>query len=111
MVCRSSLFVFSTHTYFFADLTPDHYTDIANLLSSCENVVSADVPLQLEKISKRLIALKLHEEFSKVPSKDGIDWLQKHCPEVKKMFDEFIKTNGHRGLIEVIKFVQILQLN
>lgn len=59
------------------------------------------MPLQLENISKRLIALNLHEEFINVQSKDGIEWLENNCPDVKKMFDKFMHMNGHRGLIEV----------
>lgn len=80
------------------------------MLSSCENVVSANVPNQLDKISKRIVELQLHEEFIKVQSQEGVDWLSKHCADVKRMFDHFMDINGHRGLIEV-SFIILTRFN
>lgn len=35
----------------FTELNQNHYADFANILSSCEDVESADVPLSLSKIA------------------------------------------------------------
>lgn len=76
-------------------------SDIALMLGSCSNVVSADIPLHLKNISKVIYKAKKHEEFTKLKSTEGAKWLENNCAEAFNLYEEFIKTNYHRGLKEV----------
>lgn len=86
---------------FVSDLTQEHYADIAMLLSSCEGVVSAGVPHDLENITKTIIESNLSEEFTKIAPEDALKWLETKSPNIKQAFDRFLLNHGHRNLKEV----------
>ncbi|CAH1955179.1 unnamed protein product [Acanthoscelides obtectus] len=83
-----------------SELSTDHYADFAAILSSCEDVVSAEIPSYLESISKIVRDHGLAEEFCKLKAYEAIEWLEQNCPEANKVLLEFLNKHGHRNLGE-----------
>lgn len=71
------------------------------LLSSCEGVVSAGVPHDLDNITKIIVQSNLSEEFKKINPKDALVWFETKSPNIKQAFDQFLNNHGHRSLKEV----------
>lgn len=86
------------------DLTSEHHSDIALLMGSCKDVESADVPIRLKEIATSIYNDKKSEEFSLVPSIEGVKWLETNCPRAFRLFEEFLEKNYHRALKEVCIF-------
>lgn len=84
-----------------ADLTIEHSADIALMLSSCKDIESAEIPQQLALISQELRTTKNDEEFSRIKSKTGIEWLEKNCPTAYELLKEFLQKHSHRTYKEV----------
>lgn len=82
------------------ELHQDHHVDFANILMSCDDVVSAEVPVYLEKIARVVRNAGLAEEFSEVSAESGVDWLRIKCPESYILFEEFLEKHGHRAVGE-----------
>ncbi|XP_060534169.1 prodigiosin synthesizing transferase PigC-like isoform X2 [Cylas formicarius] len=82
------------------ELTMEHYADFALILSSCEDVVSAEVPMYLERIARIIRDEGYDEEFCTIKPEFGVAWLKSKCPEAGKVFDEFLDRHGHRNLGE-----------
>lgn len=81
-------------------MTPDHYADFAIILSSCEDVISAEVPLYLEKMANLIKTNSNGNEFCNLSTTDGLEWIKKH-DFVQSVLDEFLNKHGHRSLNEV----------
>lgn len=81
-------------------LTPNHYADFAIILSSCEDVISAEIPFYLEKIASLLKDNLNGDEFCQLNGSDGLDWIRKYT-SVQNILDEFLNKHGHRSLNEV----------
>ncbi|CAG9770742.1 unnamed protein product [Ceutorhynchus assimilis] len=82
------------------ELNVDHYADFANILSSCDDVESAEVPLFLEKIANIIRDAGFSDEFCSIEQINGVNWLETNCPEAYKVFEEFLSKHGHRCLGE-----------
>lgn len=82
------------------DLTSDHYHDIGVLLSSCSNVISADIPAGLDRISSAIRGSGKADEFLKVNAKDGVEWLKENCPTGAQELQSFLDVHGHRSYKE-----------
>ncbi|XP_059175939.1 uncharacterized phosphotransferase YvkC-like [Physella acuta] len=84
-----------------AEWTSDHYGDIALLLSSCEDVYSAEVPHSMALIAKEIDKKgdKFVQLFMETPDKECLRMLNRH-PEVWIPIDKFLKRHGHRCLRE-----------
>ncbi|XP_043470368.1 uncharacterized protein LOC122503758 [Leptopilina heterotoma] len=83
------------------DLTVDHFSDIAVLLSSCNNVISAQVPIALRRIANLIRDTGKWEEFAQINTKDVINWLEMNSPHSLELLQEFLKTYGHRNIKEM----------
>ncbi|XP_074030149.1 rifampicin phosphotransferase isoform X2 [Leptinotarsa decemlineata] len=79
------------------ELTVEHSTDFALILSSCEDVVSAEVPKRLEEMVETIKNQSHSNEFCELKPEQGLDWLENNCPEAKKLFDIFLQEHGHRS--------------
>ncbi|CAH1141478.1 unnamed protein product [Phyllotreta striolata] len=82
------------------EILPDHLSDFALILSSCEDVVSAEVPKYLEQISKALQECKDSDEFRSIEPSQGLDWLKANCSKAYELYVEFIEKHGHRSAAE-----------
>ncbi|XP_066256626.1 rifampicin phosphotransferase-like [Euwallacea similis] len=82
------------------DIKTENYTDFANILSSCEDVESVEVPCYLEKITGIIRDEGYSEEFCTIKPEFGVDWLQAKCPAAYKVFVEFLRKHGHRCIAE-----------
>lgn len=87
--------------YPFADLTIEHSADIALMLSSCKDVESAEIPQQLALISHELRTTKNAEEFARIESKAGTEWLERNCASAYELFNQFLNKHSHRAYKEV----------
>lgn len=87
---------------FYAELTSDHYADFAIILSSCEDVISAEIPMYLEKIGSAIRETYDVETFCVMDDSEAVAWIKKQ-PFINKIFDEFLHKHGHRSLNEVSK--------
>ncbi|VEN34433.1 unnamed protein product [Callosobruchus maculatus] len=83
-----------------SQLSMDHYADFASILSSCEDVVSAEIPSYLKEISRTVQEHGLAEEFCRLQPDKSIEWLEEKCPEAYKQLINFLKKHGHRNLGE-----------
>lgn len=88
------------------EITIDHYSDITTLLSSCNDIVSAQVPVALYKISSTIRNSGKVKEFSQVKPDEGFDWLLNNCPEAAELISAFLKRHGHRGIQELDLYVE-----
>ncbi|XP_076267913.1 rifampicin phosphotransferase-like [Rhynchophorus ferrugineus] len=82
------------------ELKEEYYTDFASILLSCDDVVSAEVPVYLEKIAKTIKEKGLADDFNQVDPINGTEWLSMNCPEAYKIFQEFLEKHGHRAIGE-----------
>ena len=86
----------------------DVYSDVAFLLSSCSDVISAQVAPMLEEISKLIIKIEDYEKFFLSESSlNAYNWLKEKNEEnnfygIKtwKKLNHFIKIQGHRCIKE-----------
>ncbi|RZC38860.1 PPDK N, DUF4137, and/or SBF domain containing protein [Asbolus verrucosus] len=83
------------------DFTTDHYSDVGMLLSSCNEVISAEIPAILARIARTITQNGGSDKFAKIDPKFGRSWLKTNCPEASEMFDEFLRDHGHRCLGEI----------
>lgn len=83
------------------DLTVDHFSDIAVLLSSCNNVISAQVPIALRRIANLIRDTGKWKEFAQINANDVINWLEINSPQTMELLKEFMKTHGHRNIKEM----------
>lgn len=95
------IFLISVLTENSGDLTAEHYSDIAVLLSSCSDVISAEVPIALRKISKFIKDTGRGEEFSQIDVEKVAEWLKENCPKAADSLEKFLKDHGHRSIKEM----------
>ncbi|XP_011496926.1 PREDICTED: uncharacterized protein LOC105361447 [Ceratosolen solmsi marchali] len=82
------------------DFTMEHYSDIAILLRSCSDVISAQVPIALKKITRTVRESGLSKEFKSVDISEMMNWLLLKCPTAYDQVQQFINIHGHRGIEE-----------
>nr|CAH7719421.1 unnamed protein product [Callosobruchus chinensis] len=88
-----------------SELSTDHYVDFASILSSCEDVVSAEIPTHLMEISRIVQEHGLAEEFCRLQADKAMEWLEENCSDAHKELHNFLKKHGHRNLGEVRCFL------
>ena len=90
----------------FLEVTADHFSDIATLFSSCQNVVSADVPTALNELAQTIAEAGKATEFRQMTIEKAIEWLNSSESEkANKKFNEFLEKHGHRSIGEVNFFI------
>ena len=67
------------------------------MISSCNDVVSAEVPNYLRDIA---IRIKDKEKFNKLSDEEALNVLKNGSDEASKLFNELIDKHGHRGYRE-----------
>ncbi|XP_015597464.1 uncharacterized protein LOC107268831 [Cephus cinctus] len=82
------------------ELNDNHYSDIALLLSTSSDVISAQVPKILKEIAESIKASGKAEEFISIHASHGRDWLKVNCPSTSVLFEDFLKKHGHRCVKE-----------
>lgn len=82
-------------------MTTEHISDIASILSSCNDVISAEVPKYLEGIAKIIKEAEFTEIFSQIEPSEGANWLNNNCHKAYELLIEFLNKHGHRNLGEV----------
>jgi pyruvate,water dikinase len=79
----------------------EHYSDIALLLSNCEEVESADVPTALQKLAKMLADSSSKDTFAQLPVEEAVTWLKSSDSGPSgKAFADFLSHHGHRCVRE-----------
>ncbi|KAK7790438.1 hypothetical protein R5R35_009486 [Gryllus longicercus] len=82
------------------DLTTEHYNDISLLLSSCSDVVSAEVPTDIKAIADCIAKSERGAEFCSLPPDLAVEWLQANTGEVAAVYKKFISKHGYRCIQE-----------
>ncbi|KAM3967601.1 putative phosphotransferase YvkC [Aphomia sociella] len=82
-----------------ADFTSEHTSEINTLLSSGD-VLSAEVPQFLAKLSLQLEKSGKVDEFKAQDPKEAMHWLSNNLPNIHKELVEFLKVHGHRAIME-----------
>jgi hypothetical protein len=82
------------------DFNVDHYNDVAMLLSSCEDVISAEIPSTLADIARILIEDGQADQFVALEPQQGRKWLEDNAPKAAEVFEGFLREHGHRALRE-----------
>lgn len=80
------------------DNNPDLDEDCNLMISSCDEVISAEVPNYLRIIAK-LIGDK--ERFRQLTDEEALKELRDVTDEASRKFKEFINRHGHRGYREL----------
>lgn len=88
---------------FFTDVSPDHCIDIGALLSSCNEIESAEVPDMLDQICNVIYISGLLNEFVSLQPNEGEEWLIQKCPKASNLFKHFVTRHAHRAIKEVYK--------
>ncbi|XP_046625804.1 uncharacterized protein LOC124307780 isoform X1 [Neodiprion virginianus] len=83
------------------NLNINHYSDVGIFLSSCSDVVSAQVPTALRNLANTIRNGEKAEEFVKLDPKEARDWLTLNCTAAAVMFDDFLKEHGYRCIREL----------
>lgn len=75
---------------------------MALLYASCTNVISADVPASLERLSVTISQQIDSEQFRNMTPEDALKWLKSsESKEAGREFDNFLQIHGHRCLREI----------
>ncbi|KAM7289867.1 putative phosphoenolpyruvate synthase [Ixodes scapularis] len=80
------------------DLTPEVFSDLATLLSNCEQVESADVPARLKELSR--VIRKFRTDFAQLTSEEARSYLEQNDEEPGQLYRELIRCHGHRCIKE-----------
>ena len=76
-----------------------HLDDDFNLMtSSCDEVISAEVPNNLRDIAK---AIKERTQFTQLSDEEALKALKDGKDEASQKFKEFLDRHGHRGYREL----------
>lgn len=81
-----------------ANFTPEHYHDISLLFSCHADVVSAEIPKQLQLLAQAISEANLSEEF--LATEEPIAFLKQRSPIIYEKFVKFLMEQGHRALRE-----------
>ncbi|XP_052128708.1 putative phosphoenolpyruvate synthase isoform X2 [Frankliniella occidentalis] len=84
------------------DLSTEHITDVASMLSCTGgDVVSAQIPPAMEAIAKAVRdGCPQWRDFLAVPPEQGMRWLEEHCPKAHRMTATFLDQFGCRVIRE-----------
>ncbi|CAG9857640.1 unnamed protein product [Phyllotreta striolata] len=82
------------------ELTEEHLSDFAAILSSCEDVVSAEVPKYVEEVAGLIKRAGCEGRFLEIEANRGVDWLRENCRPAFDLLEEFLAKHGHRNLGE-----------
>ncbi|XP_054166684.1 prodigiosin synthesizing transferase PigC-like [Oppia nitens] len=77
---------------------PDLDSDFNLMVSSCDGVISAEVPNYLREIAK---LIKDKEKFRQLTDEEAVQVLRNGNDEASKKFEKFIEIHGHRGYREL----------
>jgi len=81
--------------------TSEHVSDVALLLSKCENVYSADVPTALKKLAITLSVSEHRETFLKFTPEEAVTWIKSSASGAAGVeFQHFLNKHGHRCVRE-----------
>ncbi|XP_038068180.1 uncharacterized phosphotransferase YvkC-like [Patiria miniata] len=76
--------------------------ETAMLLSSCPGVVSADVPLAIERVARAIVQEGMGESFRDMAPEQALAWIQSSSSgSAGAAFAEFLKVHGHRCIKEI----------
>ncbi|XP_054166949.1 putative phosphoenolpyruvate synthase [Oppia nitens] len=73
-------------------------SDFNLMISSCDNVISAEVPNSLREIAK---AIKNKQQFRQLTDEEALQVLRNGNDEASKKFEKFLEIHGHRGYREL----------
>ncbi|CAG2105186.1 unnamed protein product [Medioppia subpectinata] len=76
---------------------PHLYNDFAYLMSSCGQLVSADVPSALRQLAQ---AIENPQEFRALSDEKALEYLKHNSNQSGQQFRAFIAEHGHRGYKE-----------
>ncbi|XP_014681634.1 PREDICTED: putative phosphoenolpyruvate synthase [Priapulus caudatus] len=76
-------------------------SDVALLLATCTDVISADVPASLRKMAIAVVDCGKAELFQSLTPEEAVDWLRSdESGRLKQDFATFIEIHGHRCVRE-----------
>ncbi|CAD5119759.1 DgyrCDS8353 [Dimorphilus gyrociliatus] len=84
------------------DWKSEHYSDMAMLLSNCENVYSASVPEAIQHLASCISKDdKRRLKFISLSPQDAYNWFQRpENTDINNLFKDFIERHGHRCIRE-----------
>ncbi|KAL4716558.1 hypothetical protein ACJJTC_010222 [Scirpophaga incertulas] len=88
-----------------SDFSAEHCKDICTMLSS-GNVLSAEVPQELAKLSRAIHDSGMFESFRQVDSSQAMHWLKEHLPNVYSRVCAFLDQHGHRAIMEIDMYIK-----
>lgn len=95
------MLIFSFLTSSSDKLTLEHQADISLILSSMNDVESANVPVMVNQIAASIAYSKKREQFLEVENQLAVAWLKSNCSSAYELFESFLKRHGHRSINEL----------
>ncbi|XP_014664358.1 PREDICTED: putative phosphoenolpyruvate synthase isoform X2 [Priapulus caudatus] len=84
-----------------SNVSSSSMSDVAMLLSTCPDVLSADVPSALRSMARAVINNGRAPFFHSLMPETAVQWLRSDASgELKQMFDQFMNAHGHRCVRE-----------
>ncbi|XP_070544378.1 rifampicin phosphotransferase-like isoform X2 [Ptychodera flava] len=79
----------------------ENFSDVALLLSDCQDVASADVPVAMERVTKEISKSGNTDTFLSMNAETAAEWLKSgKSGEAGKQFQTFLQDHGHRCVRE-----------
>lgn len=76
-------------------------SDVAVILSQCQDVYSADVPVAIQGLARSVVASGLEDKFLSGDDQECVEMLSDDSvPSVTRLYQDFMKRHGHRYIRE-----------
>ncbi|XP_076222642.1 rifampicin phosphotransferase-like isoform X2 [Nomia melanderi] len=85
----------------YKDFVPDHFSDTAILLGSCNDIISGQVVIGIKKVIRYIRKSEIDEEFKKLDPTKAIQWLKVNCPPAAIEVENILREHGHRCVQEL----------
>ena len=83
------------------EVTVENMADMALILSECKDIYSAEVPLAINTLARRIADSDVRNEFIDTPIEDCDPFLKNRASdEIKEEYVRFMERQGHRGIRE-----------
>ncbi|XP_061179945.1 uncharacterized phosphotransferase YvkC-like isoform X2 [Saccostrea echinata] len=83
------------------EMTREVCSDVAQVLSHCDNVYSAEVPVAIQGLAREIVNSGVQDTFMGGTDKECVDLLSSDSiPTVNRKYQDFMKRHGHRYIRE-----------
>ncbi|XP_055390004.1 uncharacterized phosphotransferase YvkC-like [Condylostylus longicornis] len=82
------------------DFSADHISDLQKIMNASEGVISAEIPKKIDEIANTIYLQSNVREFLNLNISEVPLWLEENSPVAYRLYNQFLRTYGHRCLNE-----------